>query len=156
MADVTGPISASDLETIGGKFKAKTTGRPHGDMNFVKDLGLFLAQVALAPLAIITLIPESRVELAGLGVDFTTSAVLWVLLIACSVTAMLVSKMSNPGRLARYGMSFLAILFAITVPVSMGFTALIFVSFAVGGPEALLIFSKAIGVLAFIYFWFKR
>jgi len=153
MADAA-HISTQDLATIGGKMKSDAQGsltKP----GFLKDAGLLIAQLAFVPLAIITLIPESRVELAGLGMDFTTSAVLWAALIVSGFFTMAVAKSEVTGKLSSFGAIVLTILFILALPITLGFVVMSLVSIAAGGAGIIAVLWKGIAFFAFVGIWFK-
>ncbi|MEO9684088.1 MAG: hypothetical protein ABJF86_12220 [Tateyamaria sp.] len=122
--------------------------------SFIQDFGLLLCQLAFIPLSIITLIPESRFELANLGMDLMTSSALWSALIVSGFFTLAAKNMPEPGPLASAGVIFLVICFCLTIPLTLGFAAMTLVTVAVGGPGVLLVLWKGILFFGFVWIWF--
>lgn len=123
--------------------------------SLLKDFGLLVAQLAFVPLSIITLISESRHELAGLGDGPLTMLCLWSALLVSAYFTLAAKNISHPGRLTYAGTIFLLILFCLSIPIIFGFAAMTLVTFAAGGPEILLILWKGILFFGFVWFWFN-
>ena len=124
-------------------------------ISFLKDLGLFAAQLVFVPLSVITLISESRHELVGLGDDLFTMTLLWSALLVSGFFTFAAKNIPDPGRLTVAGIIFLIVVFCLTIPITLGFAAMTFVTFAAGGPEVLFVLWKGIMFFGFVCFWFQ-
>lgn len=155
-----------DLATIGGKLKRKVTAKAPGQPSFLEDLGLFIAQVAFVPLAALTLFPDIRQEalehydfseimITLFGNNLITDAVFWILLIVSGFLTYGVAVGSPEGKLTSYGTIFLVLLFILGLPLTLGFAAMAFVTFAVGGPGVLPLMWKGLLFFGFAWLWFN-
>ena len=117
--------------------------------HFLLDLGMFLANLAFFPLSYFTLFTEVRRDLLGLGEGLLIDGPLHVALFASAFATLACARGRNRGPLASVGIAFNAVVFCLLVPVVTGFAAMTFVTFALGGPEVLLILWKGV-----VYFWF--
>ncbi len=124
------------------------------NLSFIQDFGLLVCQLAFIPLSIITLIPESRYELAGLDMGLMTSSALWAALIVSGFFTLAAKNMPEPGPFASAGIIFLVVCFCLTIPVTLGFAAMALVTIAVGGPDVLPVLWKGILFFGFVWFWF--
>ena len=121
---------------------------------FLADLGMCLANFAFFPLSYFTLFPEVRRDLLGIGEGLLIDGPMHVALLVSGWATLRLAKGRKYGRLAYAGIMFNAVVFCLLYPIVFGFAAMTFVTFAVGGPEVLLILWKGILYFGFLAYCF--
>lgn len=147
-------ISSADLATLNGKVcteealsRRRIRSSPNYHMlGFLPDFGFMVAQLAFIPLALFTMTDEGQN-----GIEI--SILLWVATLTSGFFTLAAKHVE--GTLSRFGTICLALVFCVAAPFIMGFTALMLVSFALGGPAVLVFFWKPILFLGFFWFWFN-
>lgn len=122
--------------------------------HFLADLGMCLANFAFYPLSYFTLFPEVRRDLLGLGEGILIDGPLHVALFVSAWAMMVLARGREHGPLAHAGIMFNAVVFCLLYPIVYGFAAMTLVTFAVGGPEVLLILWKGVLYFGFLAYCF--
>ena len=121
---------------------------------FLEDLGMCLANLAFFPLSYFTLLPEVRRDILGLGEGLMIDGPLHIALFVSAWATLALAKGRKHGRLAHAGIIFNIIIFCLMIPIVFLFAAMIFVGFAIRGPEVLLFFWKGVLYFGFLAYCF--
>ena len=145
----------SDVTRSGRRasFRGVRYRAPQGP-HFLLDLGMCLANLAFYPLSYFALIPEVRRDLLGLGEGLLIDGPLYSALFVSAFATLASARGRNHGPLARAGIFFNLIVFCLLLPIVFGFAWMTFVTFALGGPEVLLILWEGILYFGFLAFCF--
>jgi hypothetical protein len=118
------------------------------------DAFYLLAHLTFYPLAYLTFFPEVRLDLFGIGQNFTIDGGMWATLIACCCAIISAKGDYDLGPMGRAGSAFLMIIFCLLTPFLFGFVALTLMLIATGGlVEMLPYLWKAALFFGFLWFY---
>lgn len=147
--------SASDSARTGrfAIFRGMRYRAPDGP-HFPLDLGMCLANLAFFPLSYFAIIPEVRRDILGLGEGLLIDGPLYLGLFVSAFATLVSARGRRRGPLARAGIVFNVVVFCLLLPIVIGFTAMAFVTFALGGPKILVILWEGIVYFGFLWYCF--